>query len=235
MKGSLKNRIGWCLCTVAFFYVIQFHPAVKKGIKIRDAIKNGNIDTIERILKSESPIDEGKHLSIPYLLEAVDNNKIDIVKLFIKYGADVNVTGFREDSTPLHLAAIRGYEDIVKILIDNGAKIDMRNRMEETPLMYAAQKGHYNVAELLIQNGADINAKRCGYRIENALTFAVQSLKFDIVKLLVDHNVRYNKKYISRLKENRKKMAFKYHGNKNFNKEFMKIVFYLEENIPPNG
>ena len=61
---------------------------------------------------------------------------------------------------PLHLAALKGNKEIVQILLDNGAKIDLRatNKDEATPLAWAAFLGQKDVVSLLIEAGAPINA-----------------------------------------------------------------------------
>ena len=50
--------------------------------------------------------------------------------------------GDRYDNTPLHVAAMKGYTGIVKMLIERGAKLDAVNDEELTPLHLCAQNGH---------------------------------------------------------------------------------------------
>ncbi len=52
-------------------------------------------------------------------------------------------------NTPLHFAAMRGNIKIAKLLIENGADINCKNRQKETPLDKAEQCGYgYRVQEL---------------------------------------------------------------------------------------
>ena len=48
-----------------------------------------------------------------------------VAKLLLKFGADVNVSGEVGDR-PLHLAAAKGFLNIVKLLMEDGGKIDGR-------------------------------------------------------------------------------------------------------------
>jgi len=50
----------------------------------------------------------------------------------------------------------------VKLLIDKGADVNVKNVGDRTPLMWAAMHGHTEVVRLLIDNGADVDAK-CSY------------------------------------------------------------------------
>ena len=59
------------------------------------------------------------------------------------------------ENTPLHLAAERGLQDAVDILLAHGAYVDAINIMGTTPIMAAAQRGHDGIATQLAQAGAD--------------------------------------------------------------------------------
>jgi ankyrin repeat protein len=77
-----------------------------------------------------------------------------------KFKVDIN---FKDDnpeySTPaLILAAKMGLYNTLKVLLDNGADINIRGNIENTALMSAAFCNHHNIVLLLIQRGADINA-----------------------------------------------------------------------------
>jgi len=68
----------------------------------------------------------------------------------------------RARSTPLHLAAECGDEQMVRLLLERGAEVDRKDRFGLTPLYHAARLGleeHCDVAELLIGRGADVCAR----------------------------------------------------------------------------
>ena len=81
---------------------------------------------------------------------------IDFIKIFIKYGGDVNYKD-ENGSTALMVLSFFGYEDCVKLLIENGAEIDIQNSGIETPLLLAYENNHFNVVKLLIDSGANVN------------------------------------------------------------------------------
>ena len=56
----------------------------------------------------------------------------------------------------LHIAAYRGYEDIVQLLVDIDANIDARDEFGWTPIMYAVTGGRTNIIKVLVSKGADI-------------------------------------------------------------------------------
>lgn len=55
------------------------------------------------------------------------------------------------------MASVECLTDFAKILIDNGADINYKNRYDETALLVAAREKHIEMCELLVENGADIN------------------------------------------------------------------------------
>ena len=61
--------------------------------------------------------------------------------------------------TPLQLAARYSHNEIVELLIDNGADVNAKDVNGNTPLHLAALFGRKEVIELLIANGAAVNVK----------------------------------------------------------------------------
>jgi len=80
---------------------------------------------------------------------------VNIVEMFIEQGADVNDPPFY----PLHQAVERNSLDIVKILVENGADLEVGNHNNYTPLHVAAQAKNIEIVKYLIEKGADLNAK----------------------------------------------------------------------------
>lgn len=59
----------------------------------------------------------------------------------------------QQEMTALHLAISRGFEDICKYLLDNGASIKITTKQERTCLHLAADAGNTKIVSLIIQTG----------------------------------------------------------------------------------
>jgi len=76
-------------------------------------------------------------------------------------GANVNTRG-GQDETPLHKAAWRAQDGIVRVLLESGADPGLRTKEGRTPLHWATRAnalGGPDVIERLVKCGADPNAR----------------------------------------------------------------------------
>jgi ankyrin repeat protein len=95
--------------------------------------------------------------------DAVEKGNLIGVQAELGKGVDVNAK--RENgSTPLHGAAEGGHEEIVELLITEGADlhattISMMGGGGWIPLHSAARQGHRGIVELLIEAGTDVNTR----------------------------------------------------------------------------
>lgn len=96
------------------------------------------------------------------------------------------VTAVSSDGwTPLHLSAFFGRVDAARLLMNNGAQVNIRstNAMQNLPLHAAAAGRHTEVVALLIERGANVNARQNGGW--TALHAAAQNGDVDLARALV--------------------------------------------------
>lgn len=124
---------------------------------------------------------EGKHEILEYLigkgecsdLSSIDNTygttllhqmaergDIELVRLILKKGIDVNIRDMT-GRTPLHHCASsdgkEGSNEMVPFLISQGAIVNVQDDEGRTALHWACMSGYYETAKLLISKGADVN------------------------------------------------------------------------------
>jgi uncharacterized protein len=90
---------------------------------------------------------------------AVNLRRLDLVQEAIESGIDVN-TQADDGTTPLMVAASNGYDDLVKLLIKQGAKVNARQRSHrfgggrQSALHLAVEQKRHSTCKLLLAHGA---------------------------------------------------------------------------------
>lgn len=77
------------------------------------------------------------------LFASVKKNKLDVVQLLIKYNVNLNIKSIDIGNNALMFAAIRKYENILILLLDNGAKIIKNNNSMGRNLLYYMKRAKY--------------------------------------------------------------------------------------------
>ena len=117
----------------------------------------------------------------------------EICEFLIQNGADVNARrtkGSNKDWTSLMYASYDSKLDIMKLLLENGALIDIRTPSLHSAYLIAAQHGTPDAVELLINNGAELNCTDSDG--DSALICAAKYEQTDNIKLLIEYGVDIN-------------------------------------------
>jgi len=114
----------------------------------------------EEILKAkysnESPNGEKIGPSWDECEELAQSIKIEIVKLLISKGANINARDYL-GGTALYEAIYFASVDLIKILLENGANPNVQDEFGEILLYEVVSSGFADVLKLLIDYGADVN------------------------------------------------------------------------------
>lgn len=142
-RGADINRRGKqgqtpVVTALAFGYLDTAEALAKRGASLSfEALAGlGLADEVRRAL----PLAEaaGKHAA---LCLAAQHGHAAVVELLLDSGEDpnrYNPPGYHAHSTPLHQAVAAGHIDVVKLLTERGARLDIRDRMYDgTPLDWA--------------------------------------------------------------------------------------------------
>lgn len=114
-------------------------------------------------------LDNNLSLSMKYskgnaLHMACNNNNYDLVKLLLSFNC-CNVNGKNKNGeTPLHIACQKYNLEITRLLIQNGAKINIKNNLGQLPIIYAIKTfNELNITNLelitLLINKSDVSIK----------------------------------------------------------------------------
>ena len=126
------------------------HALLKRGARINLPVAAAldRLDDFRRLLPSASS--EGRHLALAL---ASQYGHVEIVRLLLDAGEDpnrYNPVGGHSHTTPLHQAAGAGYDKLVRLLVERGAKLDQKDILwQATPAGWAQYAGNTEIAEYL--------------------------------------------------------------------------------------
>lgn len=113
----------------------------------------GRLDDVRRLLPLADAANRHAALAL-----AAQHGRAEVVKLLLDQGEDpdrYNPDGFHSHSTPLHQAAWANHEAVVRLLVERGARLDLRDEVHgATPLGWAEHAGRTAIAEYLRSRGA---------------------------------------------------------------------------------
>jgi len=126
------------------------HALLQRGARIDlpVAAALNLLDDFRRLLPSSSS--EARHLALAL---ASQYGHVEIVRLLLDAGEDpnrFNPVGGHSHTTPLHQAAGAGYEQLVHLLVERGARLDQKDILwHATPAAWAQYAGHTEIAQYL--------------------------------------------------------------------------------------
>jgi outer membrane protein assembly factor BamB len=112
------------------------------------------------------------------LLRAAKAGDAKAVSAALDRGADVNAkTPY--GATALSFAADKGHSDVVRVLIEHKAEVNVKDSFYQvTPILWAAERGHAGVVKLLVEAGAKDSAA--------TLRAAASEGKLEVVRAVVE-------------------------------------------------
>ncbi len=130
------------------------HALLRRGARVDlpVAAALGGIEEASRLLPDASPEDRHRALAL-----SAQFGHTEIVRLLLDAGEDpnrYNPPGFHGHSTPLHQAALAGHEETVRLLVERGARLDLKDTSwQGTPEGWAMHEGRTKIAEYLRAQG----------------------------------------------------------------------------------
>ena len=96
--------------------------AQDQGEELLAAARKGDLAAVKAQLDKGVNVNAKNRYGATALAYACDRGNVDIVKLLIERGADVNVKDSFYGATPISWASGNGHTEVVKLLLDKGAK-----------------------------------------------------------------------------------------------------------------
>jgi hypothetical protein len=143
------------LTALAFGFQDAARALIRRGAPVDSvaaAAGLGDRDAVDALLPSATPMERHKALAL-----ATQHGHADVVALLLDAGEDpsrYNPEGNHAHSTPLHQAVWSGHENIVRLLVERGARLDVKDTIYQgTPLGWATFGGKTAIADYLRAQG----------------------------------------------------------------------------------
>jgi hypothetical protein len=191
-RYSLIEKVILSLGTAVFVFLVAFcvwafliQPWIATK-PIHKAARRGDLNEVQRLVESGTPIDLPGPLYLTPVEIAFDEHKLPVAKYLIEKGADVRRSFWRALST-------RDIE-MVKAVVSRGARIERDALLEYVHWGGALYYGTELLDYLLKSGRADIEARlpKGDYKGWTALHVAVRNREFDVVEYLVGKGADVN-------------------------------------------
>jgi len=147
------------------------------------AIQHTHTHLIELLLEYNADVNLMAHDQSPMWM-AVSAGNLEVVQMLLNKGAHVS-TRDAQATTPIHIAASRGYTEILQLLLTGtDANVDAQDQDTYTPLYLAVDHNYCTLVPLLIKAGASLN-KVYGTKKNTLLHIAAEEARRDCVEALL--------------------------------------------------
>ena len=147
------------------------------------AAEKGQVAVVQKFLAGGGDANAADKNKLTLLNWAAYGGSLDIAKLLIDKGADVNVHASKMAWTPLMNASATGFPLVVNALLEHGAQLNLLDSDGYSALAFAAEKKHPDIVRILLAHGADGG---------NALVALARGKKIEALNRLIESGVDAN-------------------------------------------
>ncbi|XP_043784651.1 E3 ubiquitin-protein ligase MIB1 [Apis laboriosa] len=145
---------------------------------------NGDAAKCEECLKRPEADVNGVFAGHTALQAASQNGHLEVVKILLRYKADVEIED-KDGDRAVHYAAFGDESGVMALLAGAGADLNSRNKRRLTALHIAISKGHAGVVRTLLELGCHPSLQDA--EGDTPLHDAISKKRDDILALLLDH------------------------------------------------
>ena len=129
-------------------------------------------------------------LKAPAIVRAAQSgSRMEVLRL-LEQRVDIEQRHESSGRTALAVAAHCGNDEIVSLLLQRGAQVDVLDSSNMTPLHLAASRDHYGIVQLLLDDHANVDA--FGPNGKTALRLAADNGHQDVVEILLQNRAKVN-------------------------------------------
>lgn len=121
-------------------------------IVFTEALQTGNVKVVKKFLDTSAGIND-LYFAWSALQIAANKGQLEVVKLLVEKGANLNYQHPISKNTALHLAALSNHPEVVKYLISKGADVNVKLLAGVSILRPLRDSGNTAMVDLLVAAG----------------------------------------------------------------------------------
>lgn len=128
---------------------------------LRESISNGDIESVRTLVQNGHFKDSRDATGCTALHTASRVSQVEIVQLLLEVDVDAMSVNLQNDHgwTALMESSYLGNANIMMILLDKSAKLEITDQAGFTALILASAEGHSRAVDLLLKKGARLNSQ----------------------------------------------------------------------------
>ncbi|VDH97588.1 Hypothetical predicted protein, partial [Mytilus galloprovincialis] len=180
---------------IDFDYRMVYKQDLQGNTPLHLATLNGHLDIVKSLSKQGRNVHILNKDEVSPFFYACEKNNISVVRYLTNFIGDLVKINekytTKEHKSVLHIACLNGFTQIVQILLDHHANVDIQDTNGLTPLHITCMNGQVDSASLLIISRANVNAFD---RLQRTPVYYACTGKYkDIVELLIEYKADINR------------------------------------------
>lgn len=157
LEGRGSKWHSAVMTALVFGYLSTAEMLARRGAALDNVATLAGLGRLEETARLLPVADSrSKHVALAL---AAQHGHVDVVRLILDAGEDpnrYNPDGFHSHATPLHQAVAANHADVVRLLAERGARLDIKDTIYDgTPLDWANYLGRTAIADYLRGRGRD--------------------------------------------------------------------------------
>ena len=139
--------------TLVILFLLLWGSAFAQEDAIHKAAYHGELQKVRDLLQKGANPDARDSFGGTALHAAMFQKNMEVVKVLLEHGCDLNAQGTGNGYTPLHDAVWADNGEAVNLLLDKGAKTNLKGKDGLTPYAKAQKEGRTKILRILESRG----------------------------------------------------------------------------------
>ncbi|XP_032666161.1 E3 ubiquitin-protein ligase MIB1 [Odontomachus brunneus] len=182
--GSVQGNSSGERLSALLKKLFETHVSGDVNEELVKTAANGDAAKCEECLKRPEADVNGVFAGHTALQAASQNGHLEVIKILLRYKADVEIED-KDGDRAVHHAAFGDEPGVMALLAGAGADLNARNKRRQTALHIAVNKGHAGVVRTLLELGCHPSLQDS--EGDTPLHDAISKKRDDMLALLLDH------------------------------------------------